>query len=101
MNNNNLPSELTQALKNVLGNIIPEIAHDGDCQSVEEWAQAIANDDINLWGRDWEGNAVYGIQSDRTVQDILALVTEMLNEMFDEHQPNMRRTEAHGQYLPY
>jgi hypothetical protein len=102
MNNNNLPSELTQALKNVLGNIIPEIAHNGDTQTVEEWAQAITFDiDRNELGRDSYGNLVYGIARDETVQDILALVTEMLNEMFDEYQPNMRRTEAHGQYLPY
>lgn len=96
-----LEPSVTQALKDILGNIIQEIAHDGDCQSVEEWAQAIANDDINLWGRDFEGNALYGIATDDTVQDILALVLQALNEMFDEHQPNLRRTEAHGQYLPY
>lgn len=92
-----LEPSVTQALKVVLENIIQETPH----ETVEDWAQAIANDDINLWGRDSEGNAVYGIKSDSTVQDILALVLEALNEMFDEHQPNMRRTEAHGQYLPY
>jgi hypothetical protein len=97
VNTNNLPSELTQALKDVLENIIQETPH----QTVEDWAQWVTNDDINLWGRDWEGNAVYGIKKDSTVQDILGLVLEALNEMFDEHQPNMRRTEAHGQYLPY
>lgn len=97
MNTNNLPSELTQALKVALGNIIEETPH----ESVEDWAISIPQDDINLWGRDSDGNAVYGIESDSTVQDILALVLEALNEMFDEYQPNMRRTEAHGQYLPY
>ena len=39
-------------------------------------------------------DAVYGIKSDSTVQDILNLVVETLEAMFDEHQPNMRRTEA-------
>ena len=92
-----LEPSVTQALKVVLENIIEETPH----EAVEDWAQAIANDDINWWGRDSEGNAVYGMKSDSTVQDILALVLEALNEMFDEHQPNLRRTEAHGQYLPY
>ena len=102
MNNHHLPSELTQALKDILERVIPEIAHNGDCQSVEDWAQAITFDiDRNELGRDSYGNLVYGIAKDETVQDILALVLEALNEMFDEHQPNMRRTEAHGQYLPY
>jgi hypothetical protein len=90
-----------QALKDILENIIQETTHNGDSQTVEDWAQSLANDNINLWGRDWEGNAVYGIASDDTVQDILALVLQALNEMFDEHQPNLRRTEAHGAYLPY
>ena len=87
-----------QALKDILENIIQETTHEGDTQTVEDWAQSLANDNINLWGRDSEGNAVYGIESDRTVQEILALVLQALNEMFDEHQPNLRRTEA---YLPY
>lgn len=97
MNTNNLPSELTQALKEILGDIIKETPH----TSVEDWAEALVLHDVNLWGRDSDGNAVYGIKSDSTVQDILDLVLEALNEMFDEYQPNMRRTEAHGQYLPY
>lgn len=97
---NHTPS-VTQALKDILENIIQETTHNGDSQTVEDWAQSLANDNINLWGRDWEGNAVYGIASDNTVQDILALVLQALNEMFDEHQPNLRRTEAHGAYLPY
>jgi len=93
MDTNHLPSE-SQALKVALENIIKETPH----ESVEDWAQSLANDNINLWGRDSEGNAVYGIASDNTVQDILAMVLQALNEMFDEHQPNLRRTEA---YLPY
>ena len=97
MNTNNLPSELTQALKGILGDIIKETPH----TSVEDWAFSLPQDEVNLWGRDSDGNAVYGIRSDSTVQEILELVVEMLNEMFDEHQPGLRRTEAHGQYLPY
>ena len=97
---NHTPS-VTQALKDILENIIQETAHDGDTQSVEDWAQAITFDiDRNELGRDSYGNLVYGIAKDETVQDILALVLQALNEMFDEHQPNMRRTEAHGAYLP-
>lgn len=92
---------VTQALKDILENIIQETPHEGDTQTVEDWAQSLANDNINLWGRDSEGNAVYGIASDSTVQDIMAMVLQALNEMFDEHQPGLRRTEAHGQYLPY
>ena len=97
MNTNNLPSELTQALKGILGDIIKETPH----TSVEDWAFSLPQDEVNLWGRDSDGNAVYGIKSDSTVQDILDLVLEALNEMFDEYQPGLRRTEAHGQYLPY
>lgn len=92
---------VTQALKDILENIIQETIHEGETQTVEDWAQSLANDNINLWGRDSDGNAVYGIQSDDTVQEILALVLQTLNEMFDEHQPGLRRTEAHGHYLPY
>ena len=97
MTHTHMPS-VPQALKDTLENIIEEILPTHE--SVEDWAMSLPQDDINCWGRDWEGNAVYGIASDETVQDILALVFQALNEMFDEHQPGLRRTEAHGAYLP-
>jgi hypothetical protein len=48
--------------------------------------------DCDNWGTDGEGNAVFGIKSDETVQDILALVVKALGEIFTECEPETSLT---------
>jgi len=80
---NHLPS-VPQALKDALENIIEETLFSHE--SVEDWADSVRTKYDN-WGTDGEGNAVFGIKSDSTVQDILALVVRALEEIFIECEP--------------
>ena len=86
MNNHHLPS-VPQALKDALENIIQETPY----ETVESWAESVRVDCDN-WGTDREGNAVFGIKSDETVQDILALVVKALGEIFTECEPETSLT---------
>ena len=83
-----LPS-VPQALKDILENIIEETLFSHE--SVEDWAESVRVDCDN-WGTDREGNAVFGIKSDETVQDILALVVKALEEIFTECEPETSLT---------
>lgn len=88
MNNHHLPS-VPQALKDALENIIEETLFSHE--SVEDWADSVRTKHDN-WGTDGEGNAVFGIKSDETVQDILALVVKALEEIFTECEPETSLT---------
>jgi len=85
---NHLPS-VPQALKDALENIIEETLFSHE--SVEDWADSVRTKYDN-WGTDGEGNAVFGIKSDSTVQDILALVVRALEEIFIECEPETSLT---------
>lgn len=83
-----LPS-VPQALKDTLENIIEETLYTHE--SVEDWAQELALTDNN-WGCDPDGNAVFGIKADPTVQAVLNLVLKALEELFIECEPETALT---------
>ena len=89
MTHTHLPS-VPQALKDALEDIIEETLY--AYESVEDWAESVRVDCDN-WGTDGEGNAVFGIKADPTVQDIIALVVKALEEIFIECEPETALTD--------